>query len=112
MTSRKLLICAMVVFLVIIVGCSKDRGGLEGKYQAGNNNKPGSPVIFLELGANGKGSWATEEDNVSFKWEIRKKEVWLHTNLGGVIVGKITRDTIEIGLPGAGIHVFKKISIP
>jgi hypothetical protein len=41
-------------------------------------------------------------NNVSFKWEVRGKEIWLRTNLGGVILGKIIGEAIEIDLPVAG----------
>ena len=58
---------------------------------------------------NGQGSWSIEEDNVSFKWEIRENEIWLHTKSGGVIVGKIVGETIEINLPAAGEYYFKKV---
>jgi len=68
-----------------------------------------SMTVLLELGENGTGSWAVEEDNVNFRWEVREKDILLHTKSGGVIVGSIVGETIDIYLPGVGVHTFKKI---
>ncbi len=59
--------------------------------------------------ANGQGSWSIEEDNASFKWEIRENEIWLHTKSGGLIVGRIVGEAIVINLPGVGEYYFKKV---
>ncbi len=107
--SRSLLINLFIVFLFLMVSCD-NREKLVGKYQAENNKNRQSLTIFLELKANGRGSWAIEEDNVSFKWEIKEKEIWLHTQLGGVIVGKISGDAIEVHLPEVGVYYFKKVN--
>ena len=105
---RSLLVNVFIVFLVLMLSC-EDREKLVGKYQVdGNQNLP-SQTISLELMANGQGSWSIEEDNAFFKWEIRAKEIWLHTKSGGVIVGRIVGETIEINLPGVGEYYFKKV---
>ncbi len=91
-----------------MVSC-EDRGKLVGKYQADTNKNRPSQTISLELSANGQGSWSIEEDNASFKWEIREDAIWLHTRSGGVIVGEISGETIQINLPGAGQYYFKKV---
>ena len=105
---RSSLTTVFILFLVLMVSC-EDRGKLVGKYQADNNENRQSVTIFLELLANGQGSWSIEEDNASFKWEIREDAIWLHTRSGGVIVGKIVEETIEIHLPGVGEYYFKKV---
>lgn len=85
----------------VILGCTGDREQYAGKYFYGHE-------LELELGENGTGSWSTLEDNVSFRWEIREKQIWLHTKAGGLITGKINKNSIEINLPGVGIHSFIK----
>jgi len=107
-SHRSSLITVFIVFLVLMVSC-EGRDKFVGKYQAYTNKNRQSLTIFLELMANGQGSWSIEEDNASFKWEIREKEIWLHTKSGGVIVGKINGETIEIHLPGVGEYYFKKV---
>jgi hypothetical protein len=94
--------------LPLTTGC-EERGRLSGRYVADIDENRLSPTISLELMDNGQGSWSTEEDNVSFKWEIRENEIWLHTKSGGVIVGKIVGETIEINLPGVGEYYFEKV---
>lgn len=82
---------------------------MTGKYMAESGGGKDAMTVLLELGENGTGSWAIEEDNVNFKWEIREKDILLHTKSGGVIVGSIVGETIDIYLPGVGVHTFKKI---
>lgn len=104
---RSSLINVFIALLMLIVSC-EGREQFTGKYRADTNNRQ-SHTILLELMADGRGSWSTAEDNVPFKWEIRKKEIWLHTKSGGVIVGKIVGETIEIDLPSVGEYQFKKV---
>lgn len=100
----------VLVFSLLFAMSCEDRESLSGRYVADMEKNPTSPTISLELMANGQGSWSTEEDNISFKWEIREGEIWLHTKSGGVIVGKIVGETIEIIVPGVGEYYFKKLS--
>jgi hypothetical protein len=107
-SARSLLIRVLALSLMLTVSC-KDSGVLVGKYLAENERDQRSSAVLLELGTNGEGSWAIEEDNAFFKWEVRTNEVWLHTDSGGVIVGRIVGDTIEISLPGVGDNSFRKV---
>jgi hypothetical protein len=94
--------------LMFTMGCD-DRSGLSGRYAAHNDKGRISPPVTLELKPNGEGTWATEEDNISFKWQIKGEEIWLLTKSGGVIVGKIGDDTINVSLPGVAPYHFKKV---
>ena len=49
----------------------------------------------------GKAIWRIPDNEVSFRWDIKGKEIWLSTKSGGIIIGKIQGDTIEVKLPGA-----------
>ncbi|MFH1349431.1 MAG: hypothetical protein ABII26_00695 [Pseudomonadota bacterium] len=103
------LINILLLSLMLNLSCGEERERLEGKYLATNNKNQRATAIYLELGSNGRGSWSTEEDTVSLKWEIKKNEIWLHTHSGGVIVCKISGDIIEARLPSAGVHSFKRV---
>lgn len=95
-------------FLLLVPGC-EDRTQLAGKYISEESLNHETARINLELMANGQGIWATEEDNVSFRWETRENKILIHTKSGGVIVGKTDDQTIEIGLPGMDAQIFRKI---
>jgi len=109
MRLPQFLMLMVLVFSLLFAMSCEDRGSLSGRYVADIDKNQISPTISLELMANGQGSWSTEEDNISFKWEIREGEIWLHTKSGGVIVGKIVGETIEINLPGISEYYFKKV---
>ena len=62
----------------------------------------------LELMEKGQAVWRLSDAEVSFRWDIKDSEIWLSTKSGGIIIGKIHGDTIEITLPGANKMSFKK----
>lgn len=95
------LLLFLVLLLFMLFGCTRDREQYAGKYQSGDE-------LILELGENGTGSWSTLEDNVSFRWEIRDNQIWLHTRAGGILTGKTGKNSIDINLPGIGNHYFIK----
>lgn len=108
-TRGSVIITILILFLLSCGACRKDTSRVSGKYKAQAGEGERSMAVLLELGENGTGSWATEEDHVKFKWEIRGEEILFHTQSGGVIVGNIGKEAIEIYLPGVGIHSFRKI---
>ena len=108
-TRGSLIVTILILFLLSCGACSQDTSRVTGKYMAQTGEGDQAMTVFLELGENGTGSWATEEDNVKFKWQIRGEEILFHTQSGGVIAGNIGKEAIEIYLPGAGIHSFRKI---
>jgi hypothetical protein len=99
----------VLVFSLLLTLSCEDKASLAGRYVASGYKNQDSPTISLELKADGKGSWSIEEDNVSFKWELKQTEIWLHTESGGIIRGKITGEIIEINLPGVGEYYFEKV---
>jgi hypothetical protein len=108
-TRGSVIITILILFFLSCGACSKDTSRVTGKYMTQTGEGEQSMTVLLELRENGTGSWATEEDNVEFKWEIRGEEILFHTQSGGVIVGNIGKESIEIYLPGVGIHSFRKI---
>ncbi|MCA1743859.1 MAG: hypothetical protein ABR542_03235 [Desulfonatronovibrio sp.] len=78
---------------------------MTGKYQGSEEDLPGA-YSYIELKDNGEGTWETDIDLVHFRWKIRGNEIWLHTQTGGVIQGKLTGDGFEVELPNVGTYSF------
>lgn len=90
----------LFIALLFSAGCD-NKENYVGKYllvKTGNEAVP----VELELKADGQGSWSTDSDNVSFKWEVIGEKILLHTRTGGVISGEITDNTIHFKLPVIG----------
>jgi hypothetical protein len=88
---------------MLLLSCeSKD------KY-AGTYKAEGLGEIILELQGSGVGLWKVGSDEVSFVWYIKRGELRVNTKGGGVIVGKIDKDTIQMTLPGSRAMTFKKV---
>ena len=97
-----------IIPFFIIVSCQHGQN-LAGKYQEENPLDQNARVVLL-LNPNGKGSWSANDETVSFKWKVHGGEIWLHTNSGGVIVGKLEQtDSISVPLPGIKKILLKKI---
>lgn len=97
---------------MLLVSCeSKDK--YVGVYKA---EGPMGREIILELKKNGDGLWKVSSDEakgafieeVSFEWYIKRGELRLNTKAGGVIIGKIDKDTIQMTMPRRTL-IFKKI---
>lgn len=93
----------LCMLLMLLASCeSKDK--FAGTYKA-----EGKVEVVLELHGTGDGLWKVGSDEVSFAWYIKRGELRVNTKGGGVIVGKIEKDTIHITLPGSKAMTFKKI---
>jgi hypothetical protein len=93
----------LCVLLVLLLSCeSKDR-------YAGTYKAEGRGEIILELHGTGDGLWRVGSDEVPFVWYIKRGELRMNTKEGGVIVGKIKKDTIQMTLPGPKAMTFKKM---
>ena len=96
----------LIPFLLILASC-QDSHELAGAYQA--RDAATSSTFQLVLGPDGKGHWTVSREEISFSWEKRGDEVWLHSRTGGVIVGKVGKDDcIDVALPGVGKFRFEK----
>ncbi len=111
-------VCGWVVGLcacvILFVSCeSRDR--YVGVYRAEGAGAAKQEAVILELKANGDGLWRVGSDEakdtfveVPFAWYIKRGDLRMNTKAGGVIVGKIDRDTIHITLPGSKKLTFRK----
>ena len=97
----------MCLLAVIVFGCASEER-FAGTYQAVEGGSPAGTETFLELKETGEGTWRVDDDEVSFSWYVKGDELRFNTKNGGVIVGKIHDDTIEVVLPGNRSMSFKK----
>jgi hypothetical protein len=96
------------LLLIFIFSCgSKEK--YAGIYKAERSESPKQVEACIELKENGEGIWRVLDDEDSFSWYSKGNELRLNTKLGGVIVGKIKEDILEITLPGRRIMFFKKV---
>lgn len=99
----------LALFLLSVSAC-EDTTHLQGSYSAEAPLEEKARPIKLVLNPNGQGFWNRGDENVFFKWEIKKNKIWLHTKSGSIISGTIINAArIEILLPGAGIIAFIKV---
>lgn len=109
------LMVGLCVLLMLLLSCeSKDK--YVGVYKAAGKESVKQGESVLELKANGDGLWRVPSDEVAgtfieipFMWYIKQGELRVNTRAGGVIVGKIEKDTIRMTLPGSKEMTFKKI---
>lgn len=106
------MVCLFVLLMFFLACESKDK--YVGVYQAQSSVRQG--VTILELKANGDGLWRVSSRKVTgsfvevpFTWRIKRGDLRVHTKTGGVIVGKIDRNTIHITLPGSRALIFRRI---
>ena len=102
----------LFLLLLLLLSCeSKDK--YVGVYKA--EGQKSEKEIILELKGNGDGLWKVGSDEakgtfveVPFAWYIKRGDLRVNTKAGGVIVGKIGKDTIQITLPGSKTLIFRK----
>ena len=97
---------SVTLFLLLTVSaCSPDKESLVGKYTAQGDDTE----VVLTLAEDGRGTWSTDLDEISFKWSLnREGQVWLHTTDGGVISGVLNEQDLVFTLPGVGEFVFSR----
>lgn len=99
--------CLLCLLTVIVLACASEER-FAGTYQAQEGGSPAGTETFLELKETGEGTWRVDDDEVSFSWYVKGNELRFNTKNGGVIVGKIHDDAIEVALPGNRTMSFKK----
>jgi len=101
---------SLCMLLVFLLSCeSKDK--YAGVYKAAGGETAKQEIV-LELKANGEGLWRVGSKDVFSEipvvWYIRHGELRINTRAGGVIVGKMEKDTVQISLPSFGPLTFRK----
>lgn len=111
-------VCAWVVglcMLMTFLASCESRDKYVGVYQAEAKGLAKQAVVVLELRANGDGMWKVSSPGakgaspeVPLTWGIKRGELRINTKTGGVIVGKLEKNTIRIALPGSKTLIFRK----
>ncbi len=84
----------------------------EGVYKADGGTSQKYCNSQIELMEKGLAVWRVPDDEVAFRWNIKDSEIRLSSKSGGIIIGKIQGDTIEMKLPGIKATCsFKKVPI-
>jgi hypothetical protein len=105
----------LFILVLLLLSCeSKDK--YVGSYKAENLKSVTQSEIVLDLKENGDGLWkVTVHDakvppvEIPFTWYIKRGDLRINTKAGGVIVGKISTDTIRMTLPGSRALIFRKV---
>ena len=107
-------IAALFLLLLLLLSCGSDEKYV-GTYKAMGQESTKHREIVLELKENGDGLWRVGSDQakgtfveVPFAWYIKRGDLRVNTKTGGVIVGKIDKDTIRMTLPGSKELLFRK----
>lgn len=100
----------IILSLMVGLSCNREKQQYTGTYLLQGADKKESSEIYIQLRENGIGTWNTPDDEVSFRWDAKDNEIMLHTKQGGVLIGKIQGDNLEISFPGSKIRRFKKQS--
>ena len=101
-----MLITICVVVLCALSCTSKER--FAGTYSIRGEVSPEHANTVIELKEDGQGFWRINDDEITFRWSLRNHEIRFHTKEGGIIIGKIDNENLEITLPGAKVMTFKK----
>jgi hypothetical protein len=96
--------------LLIIIGLSAcpPPERFEGTYVAVETEPSPHPPAVLELKEDSQGIFQSDEQEVSFRWTVRGREIRFHMKEGGIIIGTIENDTLTVTLPSQRVMTFKK----
>lgn len=95
--------------LLLLVSCGS-RDQTVGTYVSNASESPRQTETTLELKESGAGMWKVADEEISFSWYVKGKELRVHTKSGGVIVGALDNDVIHITLPGSKQELtFRKV---
>ena len=101
----------IALFMLLLLFSCDSRERYVGIYKAAPNDTVKQEII-LELKANGEGLWrvGSKETNpeIPVVWYLKRGELRVNTKEGGVIVGKIDKDTIQMTLPVIGPLTFRR----
>ena len=102
---------SLCVLFMFLLSCESNDSYV-GVYKASGKETAKQEAVILELKANGNGVWRVGSKEVFSEipvaWYIKRGELRINTKEGGVIVGKIEKDTIRMTLPGFGALTFRK----
>ena len=93
--------------LLFMLSCASKKE-YSGQYEAKGEGRLKDSEIVLDLKDDGEGRMRVDDDEVTFRWNVKRGQLRLNTKEGGVIVGEIKGDTFIISLPGWKDISFKR----
>lgn len=95
--------------LLIVIGLSAcpPPERYEGTYVEVESENSNHPAI-VELKDGSEGIYQNQEQEVSFRWSVKGREIRFHTKEGGIVLGEINNDTLTVTLPTGRVMTFKK----
>ena len=107
--SKPLLLALVSMLLFFMFSCGEKEGYI-GTYEVEVTDETPERLedAYIELKENGEGAWVVEGVEAPFRWTVKKGELRLNTKEGGVIIGKLKGDILEIKMPGAKTMSFKR----
>ncbi len=103
---------ALACFMLLTLFACIQEDIYEGVYKTDGGKTPKYCNSKIELLEKGQAIWRVPDDEVSFRWDIKGDEIWLSTKTGGIIIGKIEKDSFRVILPGTKtVCHFKKVPI-
>lgn len=103
-----LYVFAAILLVFIGFGCSSTENYI-GQYRAIDNTGETQKENLIDLKENGEGIWACCDGEVSITWYVKGKELRINTREGGIMVGKLKKDSFVITLPGKKVLTFIKV---
>lgn len=103
-----LYVCAACLLVFSGLACHSSDSYV-GTYQAVDTDEEPPKENFIELMENGEGFWACCDGEVPFTWYVKGSELRINTKEGGIMVGKLKKDSFTIQLPGKKMLSFAKI---
>lgn len=104
---KTLLVILLCIFISPAFSCGV-KEAYQGTYNVEEKQSSKDSGTQIELNERGKGIWRVFDDEIPFRWDVKKSEIRLSTRQGGTIRGKIRGEILEITLPGSKILSFKK----
>ncbi len=106
--DMNLFLSVFLCFVFLSVYSCGSKEIYEGIYKVEVEKSLKNTAAQIELREEGIGVWRVLDEEASFRWDVKNSEIWLSTELGGIIIGKIRGDIIEITLPGLKAMSFRK----
>jgi len=97
----------LCVVMIFTFSCTQTEK-YQGRYVSSPGDSRKDAAITVELKETGHGLWMMADEEVEIRWEVRKGQLLLHTKSGGVIIGKINGDLIEIQQPDSKVLYLRK----
>lgn len=96
------------LILIFAFACAGEEKYI-GTYKPTEKSLPEFSDICVELKKDGKGIRRAHDKEHFFEWEVKGREIRIHTRAGGILVAKMRHGILEVSLPGSKIIYLKRV---